>query len=196
MKKLAGEKAAEFVRDKMVIGLGTGSTAYWATQAIGKRVSEGLQIGAVATSVDTEAMARELGIPILSFSDVQSIDLTIDGADEVDPHFNLIKGGGGALMREKLVAFNSRQYIVVVDESKMVQQLGIFPLPVEILPFGWELTLMQLKKICSHAQLRQKDGQLFTTDNGNLIADLTCLAITNPEQLNEDLHRIPGVLET
>jgi ribose 5-phosphate isomerase A len=195
-KKLAGEKAAEAIRDNMIVGLGTGSTAYFTIQKVGERVKQGLNIRAVATSVQTEKMARELGISIVPFSEVQAIDLTIDGADEVDPQFNLIKGGGGALMREKLIAFNSKQYIIVVDESKMVQQMGTFPLPVEILPFGHELTIRQLQKICSEVTLRKKDVENFTTDNGNLIADLHLSSIDDTKQLDMRLRQVPGVLET
>lgn len=196
MKKQAAEKAVEQIQDNMVVGLGTGSTAYFAIQKIGEKVAQGLDIGAVATSVHTEKLAKELGIPLLPFADVHAIDLTIDGADEVDPQFNLIKGGGGALMREKLIAYNTRHYIIIVDESKMVQQLGAFPLPVEILPFGYELTLAQLRKVCSAVQLRSTNGKTFITDNGNLIADLHLGSIADPELLDTLLHGVPGVLET
>lgn len=196
MKQLAAERAVEEIRDNMIVGLGTGSTAYWAIRKIGERVKEGLRIGAVATSLQTETMAKELDIPILPFADVESIDLTIDGADEVDQQRNLIKGGGGALMREKLIAYNSKRYFIVIDQSKRVEQLGQFPLPVEILPFGWELTLRQLQKKCSQVQIRQKEGRPFVTDNGNLIADLSAFPIKDPGRFNEELHTIPGVLET
>lgn len=196
LKKRAAEKAVEYIKDKMVVGLGTGSTAYWAIQKIGERVREGLQLGAVATSVETEKLASEAGIPILPFSSLKTIDLTIDGADEVDPQHNLIKGGGGALLREKLIAFNSTTYLIIVDESKLVKQLGSFPLPVEILPFGSELTVNQLQKTSKEVAIRQKEGNIFTTDNGNLIADLQLHSISDPQHLNEALLRIPGVLET
>lgn len=196
LKKRAAEKAVEYIKDKMVVGLGTGSTAYWAIQKIGERVREGLQLGAVATSVETEKLASEAGIPILPFSSLKTIDLTIDGADEVDPQHNLIKGGGGALLREKLIAFNSTTYLIIVDESKLVKQLGSFPLPVEILPFGSELTVKQLQKTSKEVAIRQKEGKIFTTDNGNLIADLQLHSISDPQHLNEALLRIPGVLET
>ena len=139
-KRLAGEKAAEYVKDGMIVGLGTGSTAYYAIQKIGELVKQGLKIKAVATSTSSEQLARELGINLVTFAEVDSIDLTIDGADEVDPHWNLIKGGGGALLREKIVAAASKQLIVIVDESKVVAQLGKFPLPVEVVPFGFEQT--------------------------------------------------------
>src|SRR5690242_8882833 len=133
-KRLAAEKAVEEVKDNTVVGLGTGSTAYWAIQKLGERVKEGLHIRAVATSQQSEDLAKELGIPIVPFSDIESIDLTIDGADEVDKHKNLIKGGGGALLREKIVAYHTKKYIVIVDENKLVTHLGKFPLPVEVLP--------------------------------------------------------------
>lgn len=196
LKKLAAEKAVECVKDNMVVGLGTGSTAYWAIQKIGERIKEGLQIGAVATSTETEKLAREAGIPMLPFADIAAIDITIDGADEVDRNNNLVKGGGGALLREKLIAYHSKTYLIIVDESKLVERLGAFPLPVEILPFGQELTMKQLNKICSKAAIRQQNGLAFVTNNGNLIADLHFGAIANPGQLNEALRRIPGVLET
>lgn len=195
-KKIAAEKAVELVEDNMIVGLGTGSTAYFAIQKIGELVKEGLHIGAVATSMETENLAKRCGIPILPFAEIRTIDLTIDGADEVDPQLNLIKGGGGALLREKLIAFNSRQYVIVVDEGKVVERLGAFPLPVEVLPFGVELTLQQLHRICSAVQLRTKSDEIFRTDNGNLIADLQFESITDPEQLDYLLHQIPGVLET
>lgn len=134
VKQLAAEKAVEFVKDGMKIGLGTGSTAYWAINRLGERVSEGLKITAVATSRASEEQARELGIPIVAFGDIDSLDLTIDGADELDSSLQLIKGGGGALLREKIVASNSTRMIVIADESKVVNTLGKFPLPVEIVP--------------------------------------------------------------
>ena len=143
-KRMAAEKAVEYVRDGMTVGLGTGSTAYWAIRKIGERVKEGLTIKAAATSVSSEKLARELGIPLIPFAEIEAIDLTIDGADEVDGDWNLIKGGGGALLREKIVAAASKTFIVVVDESKPVSRLGAFPLPVELVPFGHEMTLRKL----------------------------------------------------
>lgn len=194
-KKRAAEKAVEAVKDGMTVGLGTGTTAYWAIQKIAERVKEGLRIQAVATSLETERLAKELGIPLVLFSAVETIDLTIDGADEVDTDKNLLKGGGGALLREKIVAYHSRQYLVVVDESKRVDQLGRFPLPLEILPFAMELTLMKLRRF-GEANIRQKDGSIFRTDNGNFIADLQCYPIADPQGIDSQLHQIPGVLET
>ncbi len=146
-KKLAAEKALGYVRDGMVLGLGTGSTAYWAIRGVGERVRKGLKIKAVATSLQSDHLAREEGIGMLDFSEIDHIDLTIDGADEVDGKLNLIKGGGGALLREKIVAAATGYYIIIVDESKLVPCLGKFPLPVEVAPFGWEMTRRRLEKL-------------------------------------------------
>ena len=140
-KQLAAEKAVSFLENGMTIGLGTGSTAWWAIEKIGEKVKkEGWKIRAIATSVRSEEQARSLGIPIYGFAELGTIDVTIDGADEADAHLHLIKGGGGALLREKIVATNSRQMIVVADASKEVKTLGKFPLPVEVVLFGWERT--------------------------------------------------------
>lgn len=195
MKKRAAEKAVEAIEDGMTVGLGTGSTALFAIQKIGERVREGLRIGAVATSLDTEKMARELNIPLVSFAAVSTIDISIDGADEVDKNKNLIKGGGGALLREKMVAYHSKIYLVIVDESKLVDTLGKFPLPVEVLPFAAELTLKKLQEF-GEARIRQAEGKSFTTDNGNFIVDLDAYPITDPQNLDNRLRQIPGVLET
>src|SRR6056297_2738902 len=135
-KQIAGEKAAEYVKDGMVVGLGTGSTAYWAVKKIGEMVEKGLNIRAVPTSEETKKLAEESNIPLVSLADVKYIDLTIDGADEVDANLNLIKGGGGALVREKIVAHESKKLIIIVDDSKLVDTLSDFPLPVEVVHFG------------------------------------------------------------
>src|SRR5277367_6766158 len=134
-KKLAAMKAVNYVRNGMTLGLGTGSTAYWAIRGIGEQVKNGLSVKAIATSIQSESLARELEIPIVPFSEIDHLDITIDGADEVDEGLNLIKGGGGALLREKIVASATRFYIIIVDESKLVYRLGKFPLPVEVAPF-------------------------------------------------------------
>lgn len=195
-KKLAAEKAVEYVEDNMVVGLGTGSTAYWAIQAIGKKIKQGLNIKAVCTSSETEKLAKESGIPIVTFSDIHHIDITIDGADEIDQQKNLIKGGGGALMREKIVAYNSRQFLVIADESKQVERLGRFPLPVEVLPFGVEMTLQHLQAICKKASIRIKDNSPYVTDNGNYIIDGSFETIPDPEAAQIAIKAVPGVLET
>ncbi|MEK3904213.1 MULTISPECIES: ribose-5-phosphate isomerase RpiA [unclassified Paenibacillus] len=195
VKQLAAEKAVEYVQDGMKVGLGTGSTAYWAIRKLGERVSEGLQITAVATSQASEDQARELGIPLVAFSDVDSLDLTIDGADELDGALQLIKGGGGALLREKIVAMGSARMIVVADESKAVTTLGKFPLPVEIVPFAWEWTVAALAKLGCKTELRRSGEDLYKTDNGNYIADCRFEAIESAAELALALQRIPGVVE-
>lgn len=195
VKQLAAEKAVEYVEDGMKVGLGTGSTAYWAIRKLGERVQQGLKITAVATSSASEEQARELGIPLVAFDEIDSLDLTIDGADELDSRLQLIKGGGGALLREKIVAMGSARMIVVADESKAVQTLGQFPLPVEIVPFAWEWTVAALDKLGCTAELRRKDGELYKTDNGNYIADCRFGAIASAPELALALSRIPGVVE-
>jgi ribose 5-phosphate isomerase A len=195
-KKLAAEKAVEAISNDMTIGLGTGSTAFWAIQKIGERVSEGLRIRAVATSERSELLARKLNIPILPITAEMQIDIAIDGADEVDKNKNLIKGGGGALLREKIIAANSKRFLVVADASKVVEQLGRFPLPVEIVSFAFEITLRQLQALGCAPVIRMHEGKKFITDNGNLIADCHFFPITDPAALNIKLHLIPGVVET
>lgn len=195
VKQLAAEKAVEYVQDGMKVGLGTGSTAYWAIRKLGERVSGGLNITAVATSQASEDQARELGIPLVAFGDVDSLDLTIDGADELDGALQLIKGGGGALLREKIVAMGSTRMIVVADESKAVTTLGKFPLPVEIVPFAWEWTVADLAKLGCTPELRRSGGELYKTDNGNYIADCRFEAIDSAADLALALQRIPGVVE-
>lgn len=195
VKQLAAEKAVEYVQDGMKVGLGTGSTAYWAIRKLGERVSEGLKITAVATSQASEDQARELGIPLVAFGEVDSLDLTIDGADELDGALQLIKGGGGALLREKIVAMGSTRMIVVADESKAVTTLGKFPLPVEIVPFAWEWTVADLAKLGCKPELRRSAGELYKTDNGNYIADCRFEAIDSAADLALALQRIPGVVE-
>jgi ribose 5-phosphate isomerase A len=195
-KRIAGEKAVELVEDGMTVGLGTGSTSYWAIQKIGQRIKEGLKVKAVASSKQSESIAKELSIPIIPFSEVECIDLYIDGADEVDKNQNLIKGGGGALLREKILASFSKQFIVIVDPSKIVETLGKFPLPVEIVPFAAELTIKRIQELGCTTQIRQKDGAQFVSDNGNIILDCHFGAIPDPSDMNLKLHMIPGVVET
>lgn len=179
----------------MLVGLGTGSTAYWAIQKIGERVEQGLKIRCVATSLQSEALAKSLNIPIVPFEEVDIIDITIDGADEADRNRNLIKGGGGALLREKIVAFNSKVFHVIVDESKLVGTLGAYPLPVEVVPFAVELTLKQLEKLGCKTTIRRSKDQNFITDNGNLIVDCDFRVIKDPAALDSQLKSIPGVAE-
>lgn len=194
-KQLVGEKATEYIKDGMVVGLGTGSTAYFAIQKIGQMVREGLKIQGVPTSKATEQMALELNIPLLKMDEVTSIDVTIDGADEFDPNKQLIKGGGGALLREKIVASITKFYICIADHNKKSDCLGSYPLPVEVTPFAWEVTRMQLAQLGCEPKLRMKDGEVFVTDNGNYILDCKFERIDNPAELNLKLNQLPGVVE-
>lgn len=195
-KKVAAESAVELIKDGMTVGLGSGSTAYYAIQKIGERVKHGLKIKTIATSVKTETLAKDLMIPVVDPSTVDSIDVAIDGADEVDSNGNLIKGGGGSLLREKIVAFASDSFYVMVDESKLVKQLGKRAVPVEIVPFAANLTLKHIKYLGGEPVLRKSKGQLFISDNGNVIADCHFQEITDPAWLDVKLKMIPGVIET
>jgi len=195
MKRIAAEYAVQYIEDGMKVGLGTGSTAYWAIQKIGERVKEGLSIQAVATSKASERQAMELGIPIIPFREIDGLDLTIDGADEVDLDLHLIKGGGGALLREKIVAHHSKRLIIVADERKLVHTLGQFPLPVEVIPFAVEWTLNSLRRLGCRTQLRTDEQQLFITDNGNYIVDCNFATILAPLKLHNEILNIPGVVD-
>ena len=194
-KKLAAAKAVSYIRTGMTIGLGTGSTAYWAIQGIGEEVKKGLSVRAIATSIQSESLARELNIPIVPFSEIDHLDVTIDGADEVDEQLNLIKGGGGALLREKIVASATRFYIIIVDESKLVRQLGKFPLPVEVAPFGWELTFRRLVELGGAPRMRLAGDAPFLTDNQHYILDTTFGLIGDPAALHAQVSGITGVME-
>jgi ribose 5-phosphate isomerase A len=195
-KRRAGAWAAELVADGMDVGLGTGSTVYWALHRLGERVREGLGIRGIPTSRRTEELARSLGIPLTSFADVGALDLTIDGADEIDPRLDLIKGGGGALLREKIVAAASRRLIVIADGSKLVPVLGGRPLPVEVIPFGYEIAARRVAALGCVPALRLADGQPFVTDSGNYILDCAFGAIPDPASIQRELKLLPGIVET
>jgi len=188
--------AVELVKEGMLVGLGSGSTASYAIEALGMKVRQGLNVRAVAASVTSETLARRNGINIIELSEDDVIDLAIDGADEVDTTGNLIKGGGGSLLREKILAYCSKRFHVMVDESKVVDRLGRFPLPVEIVPFSSTLTLKMLRDVPCEPVVRQRDGRPFITDNGNLIADCKFDLIEDPSSLDVKLKMIPGVVET
>ncbi|HVS95888.1 MAG TPA: ribose-5-phosphate isomerase RpiA [Puia sp.] len=194
-KKIAAGKAIDYIRNGMTLGLGTGSTAYWAIQGIGERVKQGLAVRAIATSVQSEDLARELDIPLVPFSEIDHLDITIDGADEVDPRLNLIKGGGGALLREKIVASITDFYIIIVDESKLVDRLGRFPLPVEVAPFGWELTMRRLAGLGCTPHRRMSGANPFLTDNQHFILDCLFGPIADPVSLHQQVSAITGVME-
>ncbi|MDF2487057.1 MAG: rpiA, partial [Herbinix sp.] len=159
------------------------------------RISEGLHIKADASSKSTEELARQLGIPLVPLSGIDHIDITIDGADEVDDQLNLIKGGGGALLREKILAIHSKKLYIVVDESKLVHRLGQFPLPVETVPFAANLTIQKLKQLHCESVVRMVNGDEFITDNGNLIIDCSFKEISDPADLHKLLNLIPGVVD-
>jgi len=194
-KQRSAEAACEYVKDGMIVGLGTGSTAEFAVKKIGELVRNGLSIRGIPTSDSTKILAESEGIPLIDFSETMFIDLTIDGADEIDANLNMIKGGGAALLREKIVASASREEIIIVSVSKLVQQLGAFPLPVEVIPFGWQVVFNQLESLQGNPELRLKQGQPSVTDQGNFIVDCHFRKIENPEQLEQHLNMIPGVVE-
>jgi ribose 5-phosphate isomerase A len=194
-KKEVGEKAVEYVKDGMVVGLGTGSTVFYTITKLGQLVQQGLTIIGVPTSEPTKKLAIELGIPLVSLDEVEQIDVAIDGADEVDPKLNLIKGGGGALLREKIIAAAAKTFIVVADSDKNVDTLGTFPLPIEVVPFGYEMTVKHIRELGASPRLRQKDGTPYVTDNGNYIIDSNFQEITYPKELEKNLNLIPGVVD-
>jgi ribose 5-phosphate isomerase A len=197
LKKLAGEKAIEHIQDGMIVGLGTGSTVEYTLRKLGKLVRDGLKIQGIPTSVHTKRIAQEEKIPLTTLEENPVVDVTIDGADEVDSNLNLIKGGGGALTREKIIAFNSKKVIIIIDDSKVVKALGInFPLPVEVLKFSWTSTKKTLERFDCNVELRQiMDNEPFITDNSNYILDCEFERIAEPEQLEIDINNIPGVVE-
>ncbi len=196
MKRVAAEKAIDQIRDGMIIGLGTGSTVKYALKKLGANVRNGLSIQGIPTSGITKKLAIQENIPLTSLTDHPEIDVTIDGADEVDSDLNLIKGGGGALTREKIIAFHSKRVIIVVDDSKVVKSLGIdFPLPVEVVKFEWEATKRSLETFGCDVQLRKIIDDPFITDNGNYILDCDFERIVDPAQLEQDINMIPGVVE-
>jgi ribose 5-phosphate isomerase A len=199
LKRAAAQAAVELVQDGMVVGLGTGSTAAFAVEALGRRHREGLQFIGIPTSERTAAQAKAANIPLTSFREHREIDLTIDGADEVERDtLNLIKGLGGALLHEKIVAAASRSLAIVVDGSKLVDRLGArTPIPVEVVAFGLEATLAALESIGASAQLRQSaTGEPFVTDSGNRILDCSFGPIADPATLEERIRRVVGVVES
>jgi len=196
MKKLAAERAVQFVEDGMIVGLGTGSTAEFAIRKLGAMVKGGLRIRAIPTSLKSKRLASELEIPIIELDDTVEIDVTIDGADEVDSHLNLIKGGGGALTREKIVAYHTKKEIIAVDETKIVKGLGAdVPVPVEVTKFAWAATKKALVELGCTAELRTILEEKYITDNGNYIIDCDFGRIAQPEVLEKDINAIPGVVE-
>jgi ribose 5-phosphate isomerase A len=196
LKKLAAEKAVQYVEDGMILGLGTGSTVEYTLRYLGKMIRDGLNIQGIPTSIHTKKIAKEENIPLTTFEENPEIDLTIDGADEVDSDLNLIKGGGGALTREKIVAYHSKRVIIVIDETKVVKALGIdFSLPVEVVRFGCYLTKKKIEEFKCNVELRKIMDDPYITDNSNYILDCEFDRIENPEHLEIDINNIPGVVE-
>jgi len=195
-KAQAGTAAANMVEDGMRLGLGTGSTAEWLLRALAARVQAGLRIVAVPTSERTARLARELGIPLTTLEETPELDLAIDGADEISPDFELIKGGGGALLREKIVASAARRFVVIADASKCVERLGAFALPVEVVGFARPVVARRIAALGAKVRLRQAaDGAAFLTDEGNPILDCAFGRIVDPPTLARALSAIPGVVE-
>ena len=195
-KEAAGRAAAKLVRDGDVVGLGTGSTAYFTVIALGERVRAGLKILGIPTSMQTADLARAVGIPLTTLDEHPEIDITIDGADEADPQLRLIKGGGGALLREKVVASASKKMVVIADSAKMVPVLGKFPLPVEIIAFARAVVEKKIVSLGGSPKLRTRpDGSVYITDNGNQILDCSFGRIEDPPALAQELNGTPGVVE-
>ncbi len=195
-KRAAGEAALDFIQDGALVGLGTGSTVKYFLLALGERVKAGLRVHGVPTSRETAKLARQLQIPLLPEQEEWTLDVAVDGADQVDPQFHLIKGGGGALLREKIVAAAARTFVVLVDPTKCVPVLGKpMPVPVEVNPFGWPQSAKQLEALGGVPTLRKKQGTVFETDGGHYILDFLVDSIPDPTQLEARLNRIPGVVE-
>ncbi|MEH6760385.1 MAG: ribose-5-phosphate isomerase RpiA [Maribacter arcticus] len=196
-KKVAALEAVKYIKDGMVVGLGTGSTAFFMIEAIGEMVRNGLKIRAVATSNETEKLAKKLGVNVITLAEAKRLDVTIDGADEVDGQFQLIKGGGGALLREKIVAHNSDFNIIIADSSKQVSRLGQFKLPIETIPFATQLIIKELEEMNLHPVQRKQGTDDYKTDENNDILDIdiwkTDIKLTD---LEHQLKNIPGIVET
>jgi ribose 5-phosphate isomerase A len=199
-KREAAERALELVRPGMKLGLGSGSTAHQFVDLVGEKVKAGLDIRCVATSEATAGQAKALGIPLGTLDEIPELDLTVDGADEIDPQLSLIKGGGGALLREKIVAAASKRMAVIADSTKLVARLGAFPLPIEVVPFGLAATRRHIERAFAELGLAgpirlRGESSPFVTDGGHYILDCSLGAIADPEALSEILSPIPGVVE-
>lgn len=195
LKEVVGKEAVKYVEDGMIVGLGTGSTVFYFVHALADRVKEGLNIQMVSTSIQTVELAKSLGLNIKELEEIDHIDLAVDGVDEIDKNFNAIKGGGAALFREKIVADIAKEVIWIYDESKDVEKLGKFNLPVEILPFGYSHTVRKLTEAGLNPVIRKKDGEILITDNHNYIADLHLGYGFDIEEVKQKLANIVGVVE-
>lgn len=201
LKIEAARAALGLVKDGMKLGIGTGSTADEFVRLLAEKIADGLSIIGVPTSEKTAELCRELSVPLTTLEETPQLDLTIDGADELDNDLNLIKGGGGALLREKIVAFASREMVVIADSSKLVPVLGEYPLPVEVNPFGLNATKIAVEAILKSAnaqgkvELRMRDGEAFVTDGGHFILDTFFGRIPNSNEVSENLLEVPGVVQ-
>jgi ribose 5-phosphate isomerase A len=193
-KFLAAKEAVKYIEPLQIVGLGTGSTAFYVIREIGEMIAKGLKIKAVATSKKTEELAASFNIPLLNLDEVDTIDITIDGADEFDAELNLIKGGGGALLREKMVARLSRQEIIIADSSKKVKILGAFKVPIEVTPFTINFVMKRILEVGGVGKIRERNAKTFITDTNNLIIDADFGKITNPAELSDKIDRIEGVV--
>jgi ribose 5-phosphate isomerase A len=195
-KQAAAREAVRLVEPGSIVGLGSGSTATYAIRFVAERVHQGLEITAIPTSLKTQQLAEQLGIPLTTLEEHPQIDIDIDGADEIDPHLNLIKGGGGALLREKIIASASKRFVVVAESTKLVPCLGKFPLPVEVIPFAQPIVKIRIEALGAKVSLRQYAyGNPYVTDEGHHILDCTFGRIEDPPVLARKLREIPGVVE-
>ena len=194
-KRMAAEKAVGFLKSGMTVGCGTGSTVYYAIQIIGEMVRDGLDIKCVPSSINTLVLLRKCNVPTKTINQVERIDITIDGADQVDRNLNLIKGGGGALLREKIIVSISAKVVIIVDSSKIVDILGGIPLPVEVMKICHRNVYRKLKQSSLSPSYRESEGKFFVTDNGNYIIDLHVTKVENPEDLERELNLVPGVID-
>jgi len=198
--RVAGEYAARYVEDGMTVGLGSGTTIYWTLRKLAERVGAGLRMKGIPTSLKTERLAREWGIPLTDFSECRSLDLYLDGAKEIAPDKAMIKGGGGSFFREKLIAEGAARRIIVINAGKRVERLGGVPVPVEIVPFGWERTLEKLRRLGCEAALRSRgDGGQelpFVSDNGNYVVDCSFGLLYDPAETHRRIKEITGAVDT
>ena len=195
-KRQVGIAAAEYVRPGMALGLGSGSTVYFFLEELGRRVKGGVDVVGIPTSERTAALARDFGIPLATFDERQELDLAVDGADEVDPRLNLVKGHGGALLREKIIAMAARRLVIVVDSSKVSPALGTnMTLPVEVVPFAVALARTRLEALGARPTLRQDGGKPYVTDNGNWLLDCGFAPMSDPARLEAEINRVPGVMD-
>lgn len=195
-KKAVAKAAIDEIKHDMVIGLGSGTTITYLLEELAQRVKEGLSIQGIPSSKKTEKLAIKLNIPLAGFPEIKQLDIAIDGADEIDEHLHLLKGGGGSLVREKIVASTAKKLVIIADDSKSVKQLGAFPLPIEVVPFGWETTARKIAALGAKSVLRKNNGKVFVSDNGNYILDCTFDNISQPQALHENIKQLVGVVET